>query len=181
LRRLLGDDRGNALMEAVAVFPVLVIVGLGAMDLSRFVVIHQRLDRAAYTLADLATRDSTVTEGLLTQIFDSVEQVAQPYDLGTDGIAILAGLEGQSGGAVRIIWQRTGAGAGGAGSELGNEGDTANLPAGFSLGEGEGAVVAEIFYDFEPLWIPEMIVPREFYFRSFFRPRRSQSVQLVEE
>jgi hypothetical protein len=64
---------------------------------------------------------------------------------------------------------------------IGNEGDTANLPAGFTLAEDEGTVAAEIFYEFHPLWIPEMLVPRELYFRAFFRPRRSLAVTMEDE
>lgn len=180
-RRLLGDNRGVALIEAVAMFPLLVVVVLGTLDLTRLVIIHQRMDRAAATMADLASRDSTVNEELINQIFEAVRQVADPYELQDDGIAIISGVTGQANGTSRVVWQRTGAGTHAAGSVIGDEGDTANLPPNFTLSRDEGTVAAEIFYEFHPLWVPEMFLPRELYFRAFFRPRRSQAVTMEDD
>lgn len=179
-RRLARDTRGVALIEAVAMFPLLVVVALGTLDLTRLVIVHQRMDRAVSTMADLASRDATVNENLVNQIFEAVREVTEPYDMQDDGIAILSGVTGQANGTARVIWQRSGAGSHAAGSVIGNEGDTANLPSGFTLARDEGTVVAEIFYQFHPLWVPKMILPHEMYFRSFFRPRRSLAVTMED-
>ncbi len=171
------DTRGVAFIEVAIFLPVLVMLTLGTLDLARYILINQRMDRAAATLADLTARVEAVTETDVDQIFFSVEQVAQPFELNNDGIAILSSVVGQ-GGAPIIDWQRSGVGTLGEASRLGTEGGTADLPDGFTVGDGEGMVAAEIIYSYTSIWLSGLVPARELYFRTFFRPRRSLTVEL---
>ena len=177
VRAFVRGERGIAAVEFAAMMPIVVIFALGTIDLTRYVMAVQKLDRASATLADLTARVETVTEGDVNAIFDAVEQVAQPFDLEGNGIAIISSVVGQ-GTFATVDWQRTGAGTGTQTSVIGAEGETAVLPAELVLDAGEGVIVSEILFDFQPDFIPELVIPKEIYFQTFARPRRSLTVTM---
>ncbi len=175
LRRFFSDERGNAMVEMAAVLPMMVMVFLGSLEFARYSMLVQKLDRAAVTLADLVSRDETTSTAELAMVFDAVSQITLPFQLDANGVAIISGITGEDG-TPRIQWQQSGAGGLVKGSNLGVQGGVAQLPPDFTLANGEGTVAAEIFFQFTPMWFPDLVDPAELYFRAFFRPRRSTEV-----
>jgi hypothetical protein len=56
------------------------------------------------------------------------------------------------------------------------------LPSGFVLGEEENIVITEVFFDFEPLFMPPAFVEGgRLYYRSVFRPRTTAVLAMEQE
>ena len=173
LLRLRSCGAGNVVVEFGLAAPVLLMMMLASAELGRFVLLHQKVDRVATTVSDLVARAETISESQLDDIFTAAGQVATPFDLAGLGVVIVTSIANPSGdgqGPI-IAWQRSGSGSYSGTSQLGAEGDEADLPAGFDVREGETAIISEVYYDFAP-FLSELIVrPQEVYRSSHHRPR----------
>lgn len=171
-RGLIEDCRGGVLIEFAFIMPVLLFVMLAGVDLVRFAMLQQKLDRATVTLADLVSQYTSMSATQLDQLFLAVEHVVEPFPLGASGRAIVSSISRvDTPDPVLVDWQRFGAGTATAISGFGVAGGNATLPTGFVVNAGESVIVAEVFYDFEPLIFAFVLPPRRVTHRSMFRPR----------
>jgi Flp pilus assembly protein TadG len=162
---------GNVAVEFALALPVLMLLMLGSAEMARFVILHQKIDRVAVTMSDLVARAETISESELDDIFEAAEQVAEPFDLPNLGIVIVSAVTNEDGTGPTVAWQRSGAGSASHASQLGTEGDPATLTADFEVREGETAIIAEVFYDFEPFLSELIVEPQTLYRRAHHRPR----------
>ena len=164
-------DRGNVVVEFALALPVLMLLFLASAELGRFVLLNQKIDRVAITMSDLVARAETISEADLDDIFSAAAHVAEPFDLGDRGRVVISSVTNADGSGATIAWQRAGGGSFIKASNVGTEGESADLPEDFAVREGETAIVSEVFFDFEP-FLSEMIVsPRVVYRRAHHRPR----------
>ena len=61
LRRLSSDRRGGLIAEFAAAMPVLVLMLLGGVEVSRFALLNQKMDRLATAMGDLVAQAETLT------------------------------------------------------------------------------------------------------------------------
>ena len=162
---------GNVAVEFALALPVLMLLMLGSAEMARFVILHQKVDRVAVTTSDLVARAETIKESELDDIFDAADLVAQPFDLANLGIVIVSAVTNADGSGPTVAWQRSGAGAASHTSQIGTEGGAATLSADFEVREGETAIIAEVFYDFEPFLSELIVEPQTLYRRAHHRPR----------
>jgi Flp pilus assembly protein TadG len=161
---------GNVAVEFALTLPVLMLLMLGSAEMARFVILHQKVDRVAVTTSDLVARAETIKESELEDIFVAADFVAQPFDLSNLGVVIVSAITNDGSGA-RVAWQRSGAGTASHTSQIGMEGGAATLSADFEVREGETAIIAEVFYDFEPFLSELIVEPQTLYRRAHHRPR----------
>ena len=175
LARLRGfrDDRCGAIMiEMAFAMPVLLSLLLGGVEIARYVLLHQKLDRVASSIADLVSQSETIAVTDLQNIFDAARYVAKPFELAAEGTVVVSSVTNPLGSAGPTInWQRNGAGTATASSRVGTEGGAATLPDGFALADGQTIIVAEVFYDYQPWILGDVTSPSQLYQRAFFRPR----------
>ena len=162
---------GNVAVEFALTLPVLMLLMLGSVEMARFVILHQKVDRVAVTTSDLVSRAETIKESELDDIFEAADFVAQPFDLPNLGIVIVSAITNEDGSGARIAWQRRGNGAASHASQIGTQGGAASLSADFEVREGETAIIAEVFYDFEPFLSELIVEPQTLYRRAHHRPR----------
>ncbi len=162
---------GNIAVEFALSVPILLLMMLGSVEVARFVILHQKLDRVATTMSDLVSRAETISESQIADIFTAAAEVAQPFDLDGLGVVIVSAVTNADGEGAVIAWQRSGGGTYSAVSELGVEGDEPNLPDGFEVREGETAIIAEVFYDFSPFLSELIVEPQEIHRTAHHRPR----------
>lgn len=169
------DRRGTLLVELAMAMPILVAIMLGGFEISRYVLLHQKLDRTVTSVGDLVSQAAAITEADMDSIFEAVQYVFSPFELGDKGIVIVSSIGRDGTDPPHINWQRSGAGSLGTSSGIGVEGGNAALPAGFTIEAGETVIVAEVFYEFAPLMWPDVfegaMLSDVFYHRAFFRPR----------
>lgn len=171
-RGLIQDRRGTVMVEFAIALPILMFVMLAGVDLVRFAMLQQKLNRAATTMGDLIAQYEDITETQISQIFLAMEHIVKPFPMGASGRVIVSSISRvDDGSPVTVSWQRFGGGTATATSSFGAEGSNATLPAGFTVLAGENVIAAEVFYDFEPLLFEVALPSRRVEHSSFFRPR----------
>ncbi|PZP86329.1 MAG: hypothetical protein DI582_03015 [Azospirillum brasilense] len=175
-RQFMRDQQGLALLEFALVMPFLLLIFLGGAELTRFILIAQRLDRAAYAITDVTAQfmpatpkreSAEISETVLrTAVLPQFSRIMGVYSDETRQAIILSSVRRESG-INRVKWQIAGGGS------L-NDGDSRsvvngrtpaqvnptviNTTATFTpvagdiagMMEGENIVVGEMFYHYEP-------------------------------
>lgn len=170
VRRLREDHRGAIAVELALFAPVLVMLVTSGVELNRYILLSQKIERASVTIADLTSQAETLTEADLTSLFGVIGQVMKPYDLTGVGQVIVSSVGAENGNAPIINWQRS-FGLTTNSSAFGAQGGVPTLPVGFVLRDGESVIVAEVFYDYTPIIVSNIIDPVTLYNVSYFRPR----------
>ena len=81
-RRYGRDKRGVAAVEFALILPVILLLYIGAVDVTRSVLTGRRLDQLSRTIADLVSQQPTttpVTSTTLSLIFGAASSVMSPY------------------------------------------------------------------------------------------------------
>jgi len=187
----LRDERGFAAAEFALWLPLILLILIGCFEATRFIMIHQKLDRAATQVADLVGQAEALTSGQLDEIYNAAEAQMEPYDLQTQGEVIVSSIL-STGGVNKVMWQRTHGSAGGD-SQVGATDDVAVLPSNFFLNDSENSIVAEVLYDYQPIFFGslsglknpgggplfgDMFQATTFYHSAWARPR---SASLITE
>lgn len=170
-RALYPCTAANVAVEFALAVPVITFLMLGSVELARYVVLNQKLDRVAVSMADLVARAETISESDIDDILLAAGEVARPFDFDGRGRVIVSSVMNPDGGGAEIAWQRSGAGSYSASSKLGSEGGSATLDDGMQVREGETAIISEVYFDFEPFLSDLILDPREVYKRAYHRPR----------
>ncbi len=169
-RHLVKDKKGSLAVEMAMAMPVLAGLLLSGIEVTRFVMLNQKIERASATMADLVSQAETLAEGDLNDLFLASGYVIEPFDLAGDGRVIVSSI-GKTGVAdAQVHWQRA-FGAGSGASIFGNEGTAAILPEGFEIRDGESIIVAEAFYDFVPVFSQSVISESTLSRYYILRPR----------
>ena len=170
MRELIRNERGALIAELAAILPVLTVLLLAGVEVSRYALLNQKLDRVATTVGDLAAQAKSLSVGELDSLLAASRHVAKPFDLQSQGVVIVTSI-GAPSGTPEVNWQRAGAGSHVATSAIGTPGGNASLPEGMLVRQGETVIVAEVFYAFEPFMFAVAAPEEELYHRAFFRPR----------
>ncbi len=170
LHRFRRDSRGIAMIEFGFALPILLTMTFGTVELSRYVLLHQKLDRIAMTIADLTAQSEELDETDVANIFAAVSHIGQPFAVNSSGLVILTSVS-RSGTQITVDWQRFNAGAVTVASRIGQPGLAATLPDGLVLLDGDNVIVSEVFYDFAPMLTGSLLGAQQLYHSAFFRPR----------
>jgi Flp pilus assembly protein TadG len=177
LRRLLADSRGIAVVEFAFLLPFLLTLFVSTVELGRYLLLTLKLNHAATTVADLATRERELSVATLDNLFQSVQHITNPFEFGPLGVVIVSGVSEDGGGVRTVSWQQRGAGSLNAGSEVGLPGELPTLPQDFVVGANQTIVVAEVFYRYED-WLFGVISDRVIRQVSYYRPRLGTLTEL---
>ena len=167
------DKRGSLLVETAFVIPVLITLTLGGVEIARYALLNQKLDRLAMTTSDMVSQGDTISVPVLDAILSATGTIMNPFPFGGDGVVIVTSVSKTGAAAVTVDWQRSGGGTmTGMVSQLGAPGQNATLPAGFTVKAGENAIFSETFYQFTPMFVSSVVDPSIVYHRAVFRPRQ---------
>ena len=171
--RFAGNDRGAVMVEVALLMPLLIIILLGGFEGTRYILLHQKLDRVVATAGDILAQATAVTPNELQNVYDSVDHIMRPFTMGANGVIILTSV-GKAGAAPEHVnWQDRGAGTNSTVSKVGLTGSSAVMPNGFTLDPGETVIVSELYFSFTPIVFPDAFAATEFYKIMVFRPRLS--------
>lgn len=181
LRWFRRDERGISAVEIAIAVPVALALTMNGIELTRYVLLNQKTERATMTVADLVSQGEVLTIADINNIFTAGALITEPFDFNDNGAMIVSSVVGQSTNAI-VEWQRV-YGQDPGSSSLGGAGGVASLPAGFTVGASESVIMAEIHYKYEPMfpgnpilggYIGDDIV----YNFAIFRPRYTVKVRL---
>lgn len=171
-RRFREDRRGSFLVELAFTLPVLLVITIGSFDTGRYVLLHQKMNRAASTMADLVSRPSSISSSQIDLMFSAADELLQPFDLTGSGHVIVSSVSKAAGDAAVVDWQHSGGGSLSASSAIGTAGGAPSLPSGFTVRDGENLIVAEVFFDYEPYFLDFVLEPSVISHVAIRRPRR---------
>lgn len=159
-----ADRRGATIVEVALWMPLIVMIGLGMLEYTNFILAGQKLERIATVTADTIARNTMApSERSFIDTFKAVEKLDVPFDLKKDGRTILTGVIGvNKNGAVvnKVVWQRCDGDLTAAGSQIGSEwkttpdygeGPDVLLPNNVVLQQNQMVVVSEVAYKYDPL------------------------------
>ena len=167
-RRRMGDG-GMPLVEFALIVPVLMTMALGMVEVGTYALLTLKLQNTASNLANLATRDTELSQTTVDDIMTSARTSMAPFNLGPEAAFLVSSVAADGQGGNTIAWQRSGGGTMAASSQIGSPGGAADLPPGVSLGD-ETLIIVEAFYDYQERllgFVPSTTV----YRAAFFRPR----------
>jgi Flp pilus assembly protein TadG len=108
LATLARDEKGLAAVEFVLLFPILMTIFLGSIELSSLLLADLKLEAAAETAADLVAQ-TTVKKGALqaadfTNFTNAVSEVLTPLPVTTSNLKVAFASVTYSTGAAKIDW-----------------------------------------------------------------------------
>jgi hypothetical protein len=166
-RNLKRCSSGVALIEFAIAMPVLMVLIVGGMELTNYVVVQMQINRIAAMAADNASRLRTpMSESYMNQLFTGVDKAGANIQFKQHGRVIVSSVQNNNAGNGQWIrWQRC-FGTLAVNSKYGVEdkGKTdTSLPTmnGLTAQAGSALIYAEVSYDYQP------IIPN-----SYFSPGR---------
>lgn len=173
---LLNDEEGIAAIEFAFCVTILLVLFLGSVELTRFVLIIQKVEKTISMITDVTTQvdpnSSPLTSATVQQILSATTDMMKPYAFGAAGFVIVSDITKTGTNNPVINWQYCGGGTRSSISKIGTQnGNAATLPAGFTMNAGEEVVIGEIFYQYSPLTTQTIVPPTTLYRTSVFMPR----------
>lgn len=171
LRRFRKEERGSLLVETAFTLSIISSLTLAGMEVARYALLHQKLERIAASTGDLISQAPFLTQTDVDNVFDSILEVAKPFEIGPKGLVIVSSMSGVDGAPPTINWQQSGGGSLVVSSKIGVAGSDATMPSGFTVIPGETVITSEIFFDFSPWIFPDVVKSGQIYHSAYFRPR----------
>lgn len=169
--RFARDLGGTLPVELALVMPVMLLLLVGAADVSWLYIANQKVARAAGVLADLTARTDRITRTDVIDLFDAAREVAAPLDFAASGRAYVSSVANADGTGARIAWQLASGDGLAAPSRVGSEGGAADLAGAITVEAHEELIVAEAFLEVQPIFGLVVQEPVQLYVRAVQRPR----------
>ena len=171
LRSLLRADGGIAYVEFAIALPFLLALFLGAVDVTRYILITQKVEKVSVTVSDLVAQYQSMSTSQLNNLIIAAGQVMQPYPFGASGYVIVTSVTKTGTNQPVVNWQYTGGGSWTKPSRIGTPGAQATLPAGFTMNDKDNIIIAEVFYNYAPLIVNGVVSQSAIYRTAIYRPR----------
>ncbi len=171
MRTLWRNDAGVAYLEFALSLPLLIALLLGGVEVTRYILITQKVEKVSVTVSDIVAQESTIGTSGLDMLVEAAGEVMRPYSFGNNAYVIISSVKKTGTNAPVVSWQYTGGGSWIKSSQIGGVGSTANLPQDFTLRDKENIIVAEVFYQFQPLFSTAILPTTQIYKFAIFKPR----------
>src|SRR5262245_4788274 len=170
LKDAIRDERGVSATEFALVFPLLITLYLGVVEMGNLLTLTRRVSTVASTEADLVAQEKTTSSSALNDTFKAANSILTPYPL-TPLKIVLSSVKADQNNVGKVVWSCAYNGGAARGT-----GTTYSTPAGLTQAN-SSVVVAEITYIFKPLLNSE-VSPAAFTMKRTFyaKPRRSAEV-----
>lgn len=106
MRQFARDVRGVAAIEMAIIFPVMIVLYIGLVDVTNLLMVNRRVTLTTSTLADLVTQaDSSITTADIDGVFESARAIFEPMPV--DGISLNLWAFRMEDGSPTLQWQYT--------------------------------------------------------------------------
>lgn len=174
----LSRQDGLAYIEFALSLSFLLFMFLGSVEVSRYILTIQKLEKTVETVANVTTQadpnSSPLTVTQMQQLMSAVQDMMSPYSFNSNGLVIVTDVTKTGSNSPVVNWQYCGGGTMTQASGIGNTiGGNATLPSGFAMTSGEEVVIAEIFYNYQPVVTSQwsVIAATKIYRTAVFMPR----------
>lgn len=170
---------GLAYLEFAIALPFMMALLMGAIEVSRYIIIAQKVEKTCFTLSDVISQGKTIATTDLDNMIYASSQVMLPYTMGANGFVIVSSVKQtgaySAGNPAKVDWQYVSSGVNGSWtqpSQVGQIGGTATLPSAMTLNDKDNVIVTEIFYSYRPLITTNGVISAAtIYKSSVFKPR----------
>jgi Flp pilus assembly protein TadG len=172
VRRFVSDRRAIAVTEFALMLPILMMLFYGMVEITRYILIVQKTEKLAHTVADITAQMATARAVELDQVFAASSDIMNPFAMDTNGRILISSLyreQGQASG--RVNWRYEGGGTLIAASRLGAINTVPTMPGGFTFDERENLIAGEVIYRFTPLLSDDFFGETTVYRVAFYKPR----------
>lgn len=172
IRSVLSCQQGIAAIEFAISLPFLMALMLGGIELSRYVILHQKLEKVAYTVSDVVSQEDTLTVAQINQALTAAATIMEPYEFAPQGVVYISSVYQNGADAPTVRWQRSGGGDLAAPSHVGVNGGVATLPNGLTLNNKDNVIIGEVFFRYQPFFTGGIFDDYvELYKITVFKPR----------
>ncbi|MBY0407902.1 MAG: pilus assembly protein [Rickettsiales bacterium] len=176
LRAFRQEEEGLAFLEFAITIPFLMALLLGGVEITRYILITQKVEKVAVTISDVVSQGSTISTAGLNSIITAAQQVMLPYSFGANGYVIVTSVRQTGAYTVsnppRVAWQYGGGGTWTHSSQIGTPGTAATLPNNMTLFDKDNLIVTEVFYNFRPIIGTQPFVETNSMYKvGVFKPR----------
>jgi Flp pilus assembly protein TadG len=172
LNRFARAQQGIAMVEFALVLPVLMTLFYGTVEITRFVLITQKVEKLAHSVADMTAQSATASAASLNQVMAAASDIMSPYTVGANGRVIISSLyRAPSTVDAKINWRYEGGGTLVATSALGLVNAKPVMPSAFTFDERENVIAAEVYYRFSPLISSQFFGTTTIYRIALYKPR----------
>lgn len=142
--RFIRGAEGTGLIEFAFALPVLLILLAGVIEMTRFVLANQKVDKTATSLADFLGQQEDPDDFNINTLDSAFDKLLDPFDSTTAGYIVSGVSLREDGVTPEIVWRKT-RGAVGVSKVGPAEGSVANIN-GLKLQLGEQVIAAEVYY-----------------------------------
>jgi Flp pilus assembly protein TadG len=168
-RHFRRDERGVSAIEFALIFPLMITMYLGAVDISQVLTADRKITTLASTAADLVAQAETLSAADLADIYDAASEIVMPFSE-ADLSIVITSIEIDGGGDPAVDWSNAFNGTARATvSDL-------TIPNGM-IEAGGSVILAEVSYLYDS--IITKFVGNDFLLDDafFLRPRQSEKVE----
>ncbi|MDD2325821.1 MAG: tight adherence pilus pseudopilin TadF, partial [Alphaproteobacteria bacterium] len=174
----LTRQKGTVAMEFALTSPIWLCLLFGTIDAAHLKIMSQRIDRIAYSLADIITQQEVAKIVDLDNSCEATQQLLLPFTFGSQGRIIVTSVYKETGYPPKIVWQYTSGhcGALSRASLYGLPGTYPSLGT-LTLNDNDNIIISEVFFDYHPLFPGLGIFSQhDLYRATFYKPRLSPLV-----
>ena len=165
-------ERGLAVVEFALILPVLMTLFYGTIEVTRYILIVQKVEKLAHSIADVTSQEQTASATVLNQALAATSDIMSPYTMTTNGTVFITSLyRAPNTASATVNWRYQGGGSLPATSQLGPLNSVPVVPGGFTFDERENVIAAEVFYRFSPLISSQFFGTTTVYRSAFYKPR----------
>ena len=165
-------ERGLAVVEFALILPVMMTLFYGTIEVTRYILITQKVEKLAHSIADVTSQEQTASAAVLNQALAATSDIMSPYTMTTNGTVFITSLyRAPNTTDATVNWRYQGGGGLPETSRLGAQGTVPTVPGGFTFDERENIVAAEVFFRFSPLISSQFFGTTTIYRSAFYKPR----------
>ena len=181
LKRFHRCEKGIALVELAFAMPVLLVMLSGVIEMSRYILIHHKILRLTSEISDLVTQSPSMSVAEMNVLFSAADYLIHPFDLSTNGVIIISSVSGTGEDPVKVNWRQCGAGNLSVTGMVGAEGANATVPNNLDVDPLDNIIIAEVYYDYEPLIFDNIVESKRLSRVAIHSPRISSLISILRE
>lgn len=169
------DCRGIAAVEFGFIAPVMLVMLLGAMEVTRAISVDKRFSLVTSMIADLVAREEELTSDDVKAIYDVAEQVMAPFDVAPLKISIIPVMSSPTDASNTLVYP------GVTNRPSYNGGAVPAKCQSYALADGlleknESVIVIEATYNFTPMFAGYLVDGISWSDKAIAKPRKSLCV-----
>jgi Flp pilus assembly protein TadG len=162
------DQSGVSAVEFAMLLPLMVVLYLGAVEISQGVAIHRKVTLTARTVADLGSQVTSISNADMTNMLKAAEAVIAPFPAGQLKVTVSA-VSIDANGIATVAWSDTLNGTARAVNS------TVSLPTALNVANSQ-LIWSEVHYNYVPTIGYVVTGALNLFDQIYMRPRLSETV-----